>query len=526
MKHLHRIASAILTGIMLATCIPAMATEMAPTATASSYEAKDMVIRTRTKYYDLSKLYIAPWEEDKAFYPLLIDGTTYLPLETVQHLIGVACTWQEEGNILTLGNRADKVDMTLYQTLAEEEAVRERDSWNAKHGELWKEMQTPLAIEARDGPAPVLDAVEINQLEYVTVYDQYILFQYQTSFQAEEPAKMEKLASYHSEVLPVTDREGWYGEGCPRYLVCTLTEEPAVVGIFRNELSPENGTATFYRELSSWLAQVQDGDGGYGLHMVATQEGIHTDGPLVKVGDTIYVLFDATGQSVNAILFGGRIFLPIRGICGLLGLSVDWNAENKSITIGRNFIHSPFVPLYRENAEKYVAEYMTELEEQLNQARTKYPEAAEIQGITEDFSFTDSKIDFFQYLTQYGNNTLFRFHCSFLADKPEQVFLAGGSSITEDGWFRENRRLDILVFDHAGEVVGSYWSDIGMYREDKLFWRELDTWLAEKWAWRLIPEVTPTESIPDIFPGDTMASYTYFREVPEMAVVQKAGKIS
>ncbi len=613
MKYIRNALSAVLMTAMLVTGIPVLAekTTEKRTTLVSPYETKDLTIRTPTQTYKVADIELYEWIEDQAFYPLLIDGTTYLPLETVQHLLDIAVSVDILGNTVRFGVMADKVDGTKYEALAEEAAKRQMtlDNQNQKNWSSgWQE------------PA-VFTKYRVERMEdHTTVYGNYILFPYQCGVWTETPEKVRSVGSF------VSSDDGWFGNKYrPLCLVCTLEEEPKLIGIAPLAGEPNMATNLFYEEVFQWLADMQDGEGytiladsvmewtsvtGEGLdftlsipadwaeialidttavagdnvaitqripvtqicevreklaHEAVSDTGlvwslarwdatefekvygagdglVHetvlgcderyvytiytpkdvqydeknprsreqyeklwaesttvlekfyrdnqlkpwhgeemTTGMAVQVGKYTERMYDETGREVHSFRYGGKLFLPIRGVCDMLGISVDWEEENRTIILGEREMCAPQDTTYREQAEAFTVTYMAETEAMLQKMAEENPEEAKQQGITGQARFTESRIDSFFYETQYKGYTIFSYDCSFLTEDMAQVFLSENVLRRKDGWYHELYTHRYLVFTQGANpvLVGMYKAEAGIYQENSnLFWEGLDTWLA------------------------------------------------
>ncbi len=500
MKDIRKRWVAVLALMLLLTGIPVSANATEKTAEAQSvpYEIPNLTIRNRTNLYtgdDLAQLSTGE--------PMLIDGTIYLPLDMIEKLLSVPTQVDMLRNRVILGERAaisepigeDNIhwsavqneklglqiavpkswqDIAVYQT-EQEIAFHEQ----AQHSQLVLRLWEKTAHDKNSDIGHVWTLLRWDVDEYKVRYG---------------------IDGLHGIVLG-QDEHYVYTIGTPTDVQFMMEDPVSTEQYHRLEDESTEVLTRFYRDnnLQPWYPE----------------EIVNTMGPAVQVGEYTNQLFDATGRQVHPIRYNNQIYLPIRGVCDLLGISVDWNDTRKMLTLGGRQVLSPFDPIYRENAEAYTEELMQKAEAEQNQFITDYPETAAIQGITGVVKLTDYRIDNFSYVMQYGMNTIFKYSYSFLPEDPAQIFQVGGNSLYNNNWYKTTGGWNsYLIFDQAGNVVTQYWSEFSIYNHDGFFWEELDRRLAQAWENRLVPEMVVTEDIPDIMPGDVIASDVLLRNEP------------
>lgn len=55
----------------------------------------------------------------------------------------------------------------------------------------------------------------------------------------------------------------------------------------------------------------------------------------VRMDDKLYIFYDANGNRVYPLFYGGTAYLPIRGMASMLDKNIDWEQANRTIYIGR-----------------------------------------------------------------------------------------------------------------------------------------------------------------------------------------------
>ncbi len=585
----------------------------------AQYEAMNLTIRTPEQTYEAAEVKSYMWAgsekvEDFTYYPKIIDGTTYLPLETLQHVLGVACQVDLLENRVLFGKRASEIDMADYEALAEEAARQQMEKDNVQ---ILERDYTFQKQYYPDMELPVFTKWRVDKLEpWTTVYKNYILFRYQCSFWTDIPENVRSVGSF------VSSEDGWFGNHYPSYLVCTLEDEPRLVGYFMMDLSPQINPVSFYPALDTWLADAQgkpDADSqwttveneelqvtlsipaDWSEHAVIDTTAVPGDNPpivqyipvtrlfqvrekrayeskwqtgllwdlarwdrasydeiygagspvnervlgcdeayvytictptdvqwleddpvsraqyeklaeestavlerfyrdnnlqpwhpeeltpglAVQVGQYPERLYDVNGKETDSFRYGGRVYVPLRGVCELLGISVDWDAETNTIVLGERTVTAPYAPTYRAQAEAFTEAFMQETEAALQKMAAENPAEAKAQGITGEAKLVESRIDSFFYEAQYREHTIFSYDCSFLAEDLNQVYLTDNVLRREDNWYNPLFTHWYLVFTQGAEpeLLGMYRSEAGIYQEDShLFWEGLDAWLTEYYA--------------------------------------------
>ncbi len=596
----------------------------------AQYEAMDLTIRTLGKTYEAAEAKSYMWAgsekvEDFSYYPKIIDGTTYLPLETLQHVLGVACQVDILKNKVVFGKRAAEIHMADYEALAEEAARLQMERDNVLI------LERDYAFQKQyypDMELAVFTKWRVDKLEpWTTVYKNYILFRYQCSFWTDKPENVRSVGSFGAS------EDGWFGNHAPGYLVCTLEEEPQLVGYFLMDVSPDINPVSFYPDLDTWLTDVQSqadtntwttveneelqvslsipadwsdiavidttavpgdnppivqyipvtrlfqvreklayeskwqtglvwdlarwdrasydeiyGTGSPVNEMVlgcdeayvytictptdvqwleddpvsraqyeklaeestAVLEGFcrdngikpwhpetFTTGMAVQVGKYTEQLYDVNGKETDSFRYGGRVYVPLRGVCELLGISVDWDAATNTIALGERTVTAPYNPTYRAQAEDFTEALMEKTEAALRTLAIEKPTEAKAQGITGEAKLVESRIDSFFYEAQYREHTIFSYDCSFLAEDLNQVYLTDNVLRREDNWYNPLFTHWYLVFTQGAEptLLGMYRSEAAIYQEDnRLFWEGLDAWLTSYYAEPNIPDVVPEDT--------------------------------
>lgn len=55
----------------------------------------------------------------------------------------------------------------------------------------------------------------------------------------------------------------------------------------------------------------------------------------VRMDDKLYIFYNANGNRVYPLFYGGTAYLPIRGMASMLDKNIDWEQANRTIYIGR-----------------------------------------------------------------------------------------------------------------------------------------------------------------------------------------------
>lgn len=98
----------------------------------------------------------------------------------------------------------------------------------------------------------------------------------------------------------------------------------------------------------------------------------------------------------------------------------------------------------------------------------------------EEYYFTDWRIESLTHCYTYEDFDgmvlqVYRLNHEFLSDKPENIILAGGTSITEDGWVAFNPNSGYLVYEQDGEELSFlvFMSENDCFPGDEVFSNDL-----------------------------------------------------
>ena len=111
------------------------------------------------------------------------------------------------------------------------------------------------------------------------------------------------------------------------------------------------------------------------------------------------------------------------------------------------------------NAEAYAAA-QTWLEEQVAAGPPEY---------TQGYDYVDGRIESLEYVTSFEGYDVYRLDYRFLVDYPENVVLAGGMSLNEEGWLRDYPMVAYLIL-HNGTFASVSYTELGP--QDARFWYE------------------------------------------------------
>ena len=89
----------------------------------------------------------------------------------------------------------------------------------------------------------------------------------------------------------------------------------------------------------------------------------------------------------------------------------------------------------------------------------------DIQG----YDYVDGRIESLEYVTSFEGYDVYRLDYRFLVDYPENVVLAGGMSLNEEGWLRDYPMVAYLIL-HNGTFASVSYTELGP--QDARFWYE------------------------------------------------------
>ena len=101
------------------------------------------------------------------------------------------------------------------------------------------------------------------------------------------------------------------------------------------------------------------------------------------------------------------------------------------------------------------------------------------------YDYVDGRIESLEYVTAFEGYVVYRLDYRFLVDHPENVILAGGMSLDEDGWLRDYPMVAYLML-HNGAFESVKYTDIGP--SEARFWYEWGSlpedvrWEAAAWT--------------------------------------------
>lgn len=101
------------------------------------------------------------------------------------------------------------------------------------------------------------------------------------------------------------------------------------------------------------------------------------------------------------------------------------------------------------------------------------------------YDYVDGRIESLEYVTSFEGYDVYRLDYRFLVDHPENVVLAGGMSLDENGWLRDYPVIAYLML-HNGAFESVKYMDTGP--PDTRFWYEWSNlpedvrWEAAAWA--------------------------------------------
>ena len=111
--------------------------------------------------------------------------------------------------------------------------------------------------------------------------------------------------------------------------------------------------------------------------------------------------------------------------------------------------------------------------------------AAGPPGDAQGYDYVDGRIESLEYMASFEGYDVYRLDYRFLVDHPENVVLAGGMSLDEDGWLRDYPMVAYLML-HNGAFESVKYTDIGP--SEARFWYEWGSlpedvrWEAAAWT--------------------------------------------
>jgi hypothetical protein len=66
-------------------------------------------------------------------------------------------------------------------------------------------------------------------------------------------------------------------------------------------------------------------------------------GVSIKYDGAVKQLTDVNGNAVYPILYNGTTYVPVRGVAGLFGVAVDWDAATRSVLLGKDAVKETFL---------------------------------------------------------------------------------------------------------------------------------------------------------------------------------------
>ena len=111
--------------------------------------------------------------------------------------------------------------------------------------------------------------------------------------------------------------------------------------------------------------------------------------------------------------------------------------------------------------------------------------AAGPPGNAQGYDYVDGRIESLEYVTSFEGYDVYRLDYRFLVDHPENVVLAGGMSLDEDGWLRDYPMVAYLML-HDGAFESVKYTDLGP--SEARFWYEWGSlpedvrWEAAAWT--------------------------------------------
>lgn len=85
------------------------------------------------------------------------------------------------------------------------------------------------------------------------------------------------------------------------------------------------------------------------------------------------------------------------------------------------------------------------------------------------YDYVDGRIESLEYVTSFEGYDVYRLDYRFLVDYPENVVLAGGMSLNEEGWLRDYPMVAYLIL-HNGTFASVSYTELGP--QDARFWYE------------------------------------------------------
>ena len=178
-------------------------------------------------------------------FPILYDGTTYLPTRALCDLLRIHIEWDEVNHaVIITDTQAESVNDMQYLKMAAEYALTQIPVIEEQQKYLFGKVNAKEVNETQVG----FLYARVNNFEYAVTYRGYKIFHYAVDYLPNDAALVIPAAGEWE----ITD-DGWYADKRPLYLIFNDIDNLKIVGEFICEFTPQGNSKQFYMDFDSWL---------------------------------------------------------------------------------------------------------------------------------------------------------------------------------------------------------------------------------------------------------------------------------
>lgn len=177
---------------------------------------------------------------------------------------------------------------------------------------------------------------------------------------------------------------------------------------------------------------------------------------------------DANGDTVYPISYNGTTYLPVRAICNMLGVDIEWDEQTNTVSISDVFL---------KLAEEYTSNRITEVQQQQIYWHQRLGADNSSDPAPEIIS---ARVETFDHVVSYKGYQVYKYNGSFLSNAPEKIFCVDEWTMGDDGWYIDLRPQYMIFNDgDSPTLAGVMLCEFTPTGYSEAFYSDLDQWIAD-----------------------------------------------